>query len=326
MMKSLHLFRILPLIACVLLALSLRAGAQSAPTELSVGIVSPTAVELDLFIADKQGFFRDEGLHVTLVTGGSPASVINLVSSGNVGIGADSTDSVMGAIAHGLPLKFIAPGFQTDPYTLVTVGSITDWPQLKGKRVVIGPKLDVSGISLTRMANAHHLTMDDFDTIVSTSTTARYAALMSGSVSAAMLNQPFDILAESKGAHLLSAAHDYIKAWLFEGFIVNTNWLPGNRQTAVHFLRAIRKAIQFGYSHPDDAVAILTEATHITPEVAKKTYDLNWRQWHAFDPNLRFNLDGMRAVAQGAVGSGILTSVPDLSTFYDNSVIAEAAR
>lgn len=313
------------LAACAALLITLPAAAQNL-TDLSVAIVSPTSVELDLFIADKQGFFRDEGLNVSLVTGGSPANAINLLSSGSVGIAADSTDSVMGAIGHGLPIKFIAPGFQSNPYTLVAVGSIPDFAALRGKTIVIGPKLDVTGITLARMLEAHHMTMDDFNVIVSTSTTARYAAVTSGNVQAAMLNQPFDIVAESKGMHQLAAGHDYIKDWLFEGFAVNTAWLAANRPTAVHFLRAVRKAIQFGYAHPDEAAATLTAVTHIDPDIAKKTYDLNWRQWHGFDPNLRFDVAGLRAVAQGAVGSGILPSMPDLGIFYDNSVADEARR
>lgn len=308
------------------LLFAIPAAAQTPPTDLTIAIVSPTAVELDLFIADKQGFFRDEGLNVTMDTAGSPAGVINLIASGNVGIGAGSTDSVMGAIAHGLPIKFIAPGFQTNPYTLVTLPSVTDWASLKGKTIVIGPKLDVTGITLNKMLQPHKLTMDDFNVIVSTSTTARFAALTSGHVQAAMLNQPFDLVAESKGMHLIAAGHDYVKDWMFEGFAVNTNWLAKNRPTAVKFLRAIRKAIQFGYAHPNESVSILVAATHIDPAIAQKTYDLNWRQWRAFDPNLRFNLAGMRAVAEGAVGSGILQSVPDLTTFYDPSVIAEALK
>jgi NitT/TauT family transport system substrate-binding protein len=302
------------------------AVAQTAPTELTLAIVSPTAVELDLFIADKQGFFKDEGLHVSFVTGGSPASVINLIASGSAGIGAESTDSAMGAIAHGLPIKFIGPGFQTNPYTLVATADVNGWNALKGKTIVIGPKLDVTGITLNRMLRAHGLTMDDFNVIVSTSTTARYAALASGNVAAAMLNQPFDIVAESKGMHQLATGHEYAKDWLFEGFVVNTNWLASNRPTAVHFLRAIRKAIQWGYAHPAEAASILTDATHIDPEVGKKTYDLNWRQWHAFDQNLKYDLVGMRAVAEGAVGSGILQQVPDLTTFYDTTIIAEALK
>jgi NitT/TauT family transport system substrate-binding protein len=314
------------LIACVLLALAVPAAAQNALTELSIAIVSPAASELEIYIADKQGFFRDEGLHVNLVTAGSPANVINLLATGNAAIAVSSTDSMMGGIAHGLPLKFIAPGFQANPYTLVTVPSITNWAGLKGKTVMIGQKLDVTGIALTRMAGVHRMTMSDFDLIVAGSTTARYAALMSGNVQATMLNQPYDILAESKGMHVLAAAHDYIKEWSFQSIAANTNWLAANRQLAVRFIRAIRKGIQYGYAHPDESVAILAATTNIAPEIGKKAYDLNWRQWHAFDPNMRFDEKGMQAVAEGAVGSGILTSVPPMRTFYDPSFVSEALR
>jgi ABC-type nitrate/sulfonate/bicarbonate transport system substrate-binding protein len=302
------------------------AQAQAALTEVSVAIVTPAASELTLYIADKQGFFRDEGLHVTLVPAGNPANVVNLVGTGSAGIAVSSTDSMMGGMVHGLPMKFIAPGFGADPYTLVTSPGITTWQQLKGKTVLLGQKLDVSGISFARMAAAHGLKMDDFDIGVSGSTTTRYAGLLSGQVQATMLNQPYDILAQAKGMHVLAAAHDVVKDWMFQGIAANTAWLAANRPVAVHFLRALRKAIAFGYAQPDAAVAILVATTNIAPDVGKKAYDLNWRQWHAFDPNLRFDLAGMRAVAEGAVSSGILTAVPDLATLYDASLIADALR
>ena len=41
---------------------------------------------------------------------------------------------------------------------------------------------------------------------------------------------------------------------------------------------------------------------------------------------MRFDLAGMRAVAEGAVSSGILTAVPDLATLYDASLVDEAVR
>jgi ABC-type nitrate/sulfonate/bicarbonate transport system substrate-binding protein len=325
-MIGLRFPRVFALIGALVLALAVPTAAQTNMTELSLAMVAPSASELEIYIADKEGFFRDEGLHVSYVTGGSPSNVINLIATGSVGIAVDSTDNAMGAIAHGLPLKLMAPGFQANPYTLVTAASIKDWSQLKGASVLIGQKLDVSGIALARMAQAHGMTMDDFNLVVGTSTTARYTGLMSGNVQATMLNQPYDIEAQVKGMRILAVAHDYIKDWAFQSIVVNTNWLAANRPAAVHFLRAIRKAIQYGYSHPDQAVTIMAATTNITPDIGRKAYDLNWRQWRAFDPDLRFNLAGMRAVAQGAVGSGILTSVPEMSTFYDTSVVTEALR
>lgn len=315
------------LLAGAMLALGAGAGAQTPPlVELSIPVVTPASPELAVMIADKQGFFREQGLHVTLVTAGSPANVISLVATGGGTIAISSTDSLMGGIAHGLSYKFIAPGFAADPYTLVTVPSVTTWAQLKGQKVLLGQKLDVSGISFSRMAAAHGMTMDDFDIAVAGSTTARYTGLLSGQVQATMISAPFDILAESKGMHVLAVSHDYVKNWMFQGIVANTTWLAEHRPVAVGFLRALRKAIQYGYAHPDVAESTLVAETNVAPDIAKTTYDLGWRQWHAFDPDLRFDLAGMRAVAEGAVASKILTAMPDLASMIDPSVRAEALR
>ena len=244
--------------------------AQTTLTEVSVAIVTPAASELTLFIADKQGFFREEGLHVTLVAAGSPANVVNLVGTGSAGLAVSSTDSMMGGMVHGFPMKFIAPGFGADPYTLVTAPAIGTWQQLKGKTVLLGQKLDVTGISFARMAAAHGMKMDDFDIAVSASTTARYAGVLSGQVQATMLNQPYDILAQAKGMRVLAASRDYVKNWMFQGIAANTSWLATNRPVAVHFLRALHKAIAFGYAQPDAAVATLVASTNIDPDVGKK--------------------------------------------------------
>lgn len=314
-------------IAGAVAALARPAAAQNAAlTELSVAIVSATAVEWHLMTADKGGFFRNEGLHVTFVNAGSPANVVNLLASGSVGLADTSTDSGIGAIAHGLPLKFIAPGFVPDPYTLVSAPGVTGWAQLKGKTVMLGPKLDVTGITFTRMAQAHGLTMNDFDVVVATSTTARYAALMSGNVAATMLNQPYDLLAMAKGMHRLAVAADYVKPWLFGAAIVNTGWAAANRGTAIRFLRAIRKAIEAAYARPDDAVAALVGSTNIDPPTAREAYDLIFRRWHAFDPALRIDPAALRAVASGSIASGIITAMPSTASIYDPSFVAEALR
>ncbi len=43
------------------------AAAQSAPTEITFGILTPTSAEWPLFIAEAQGFYKDEGIAVTIV-------------------------------------------------------------------------------------------------------------------------------------------------------------------------------------------------------------------------------------------------------------------
>lgn len=295
-------------------------------TQLSVGVVSATSLDWHLFVASKQGFFRQEGLDVSIVTAGGGTNTLNLLATGSIAIASDSVNDVMAAAAHGLPVKMIAPAFQPNPYTLITAPSIRGWSDLKGKTITIGPRLNAPGVTFGRMAQAHGLTFDDFSLSVTPSTNLRYAALLSGHVVAAILSQPFDVLAIERGMRVLAEARDYFKVWQFETLAANGSWLAANRPVAVRFLRAVHQATVYAYAHRPETVAALTSSIKIDPDVAAKTYDLDFERWHAWDPGLRYNESGVRAVADAALAAGGIRELPALSALYDPSVAREAVR
>jgi ABC-type nitrate/sulfonate/bicarbonate transport system substrate-binding protein len=303
------------------------AGAQpAAPVEINFGILTPTASEWPLYIAQSQGFFKDEGLKVTIINGDSPPNVINSLATGAFDMADNGSDSEITAIAHGLPIKMIAPQFNVNPYSLVTSPTIKSWADLKGKSIMLGTKQDVTAIGLEQMAEAHGLKLDDFSIIIGGNSTARYAGLISGNVQGAMLGQPFDILAESKGMNILGSASDVTKEWVFTCVAVNNAWAAKNRPTIVKFLRALRKAVQYGYGHKADSVAALVAAAHTDPAIAGKAWDLDFAKWHAFDPNLKLATNGLQTVGKYQVGFGIIKEVPSMSVLYDPSFVAEATR
>ena len=300
--------------------------AQPAPTEITLGILAPSAAEWPLFVAESQGFFKSEGLKVTLVRGGSPPNVINAIATNAVNIAENGTDSIIAAIGRGLPLKLVAPFFTTNPYTLVTVPSVKTWEQLKGKSVILGTKQDVTAIALENMAAAHKMTLNDFSIIVGGNTPARFAALEGGNVQGAMLTQPYDLIAESKGANNLGTASDVIKDWNFTAFVVNPSWANANRPTVVRFLRAIRKAIQYGYTHKTETVAALVDVTHADAAITAKAYDIDWTKWKAFDRNLKLSQKAVENVASYQVKFGAIKTMPAFSDLYDPSFAAEAVK
>lgn len=303
------------------------AGAQSAaPVEINFGILTPTASEWPLYIAQGQGFFKEEGLKVSIINGDSPPNVINLLATGAFDMADNGSDSEITAIAHGLPIKMIAPQFNVNPYSLVTSPSVKTWADLKGKSVMLGTKQDVTAIGLQQMAEAHGLKLDDFSIIIGGNSTARYAGLKSGNVQGAMLGQPFDLLAQSEGMNILGSASDVTKQWVFTCVAVNSAWAAKNRPTIVKFLRALRKAVQYGYAHKADAVTDLVAATHSDPVIAGKAWDLDFAKWHAFDPNLKLAPNGLQIVGKYQVGFGIIKEVPSQADLYDPSFVAEAIR
>jgi len=89
-----------------------------------------------------RGFFRDEGLDVTIVPGGPNAFVMPRIATGQADIGqADSTNTLLQQ-AEGLPIVQFAAVFQDDPSgLLVNAGSpVRKFEDLQGKTIIARPE------------------------------------------------------------------------------------------------------------------------------------------------------------------------------------------
>jgi ABC-type nitrate/sulfonate/bicarbonate transport system substrate-binding protein len=307
----------------------LAAGAAPAQTlsDVSFAVIGASSSEWPLYIAQQQGFFRQEGLNVSVITGGTPPNTVNLFASGGVDIVNIGTDRCIAAIAHQIPMKLIATMFVPMPYRLMTSPSIASWSALKGRTVILATKSDVTAIFLRKAAAAQHLDMNrDFSIVLGGTSPIRYAALVSGNVQGAILSQPYDLEAEAQGMHPLAQAADSVKAWLFAGIGVNPVWGAAHRADVVKFLRALRKATDFGYAHPQEAVAIIENVTHVDPAIAQKAYALDFTKWHAFSRTMQIDPKGVQAVMDAVVEMGTIPAALPVADMLDPSYAVEAAR
>ncbi len=111
----------------------------------------PITVQLDwvaepehggFYQAQARGFFRDEGLDVTIMPGGPNAYVMPRIATGQADIGqADSTNTLLQQ-AEGLPIVQFAAVFQDDPSgLLVNAGSpVRKFEDLQGKAIIARPE------------------------------------------------------------------------------------------------------------------------------------------------------------------------------------------
>lgn len=132
-------------LTCAVLLLGLRL--MAAPEKS----LFPMSVQLDwipepehggLYEAQALGYFRDEGLDVTLRPGGPNAFVMPNVATGKADIGqADSTNTLLQQ-AEGLPVVQIAAVFQDDPSgILVNADSpVHSFKDLQGKTIIARPE------------------------------------------------------------------------------------------------------------------------------------------------------------------------------------------
>lgn len=129
------------LIALALAACS-SAFAAGAPRKLTVQLDWMAEPEHGGFYqAQARGFFRDEGLEVTLIPGGPGAHVMPSVATGKADIGqADDVGALMQQ-AEGLPFVQFAAVFQDDPAGILVhaESKVRKFEDLQGKTIIARP-------------------------------------------------------------------------------------------------------------------------------------------------------------------------------------------
>ena len=140
--------RLLPF---VLIAMALSGCARKPATTAAGPALFPLTVQLDwvaepehgaFYTAEALGYFRAEGLDVTLRQGGPNTYVQQKVATNQVQLGQADSTSVLLAIQAGAPLLNIASIFQHDPtvFMMQAANPVNTWSDLAGRSVMARPE------------------------------------------------------------------------------------------------------------------------------------------------------------------------------------------
>jgi NitT/TauT family transport system substrate-binding protein len=243
---------------------------------ISVGSVDATSANLwPLHIADKNGYFDEAGLKIDLVFAQSNASVIQQLAAGsyNVAPSAGMVDPIR-AIDKGAPVALARIVIQAPPYALLAAAEIKKIEDLKGKTIIVGGAKDITRIFTERMLEPHGLKSADYDYVFAGATSARFSALKSGAVAAALLTVPFNFYAETEGFTNLGFTFDYLPDMPFAGLAVNRTWAEANTDALKRFLAAYTKGVAW-FDDPNNreaAIKIQMDTSKIARDDVEKAY------------------------------------------------------
>jgi NitT/TauT family transport system substrate-binding protein len=259
--------------AAVALSPPLHAGA---PDVVSVGSVDATSANLWPFhVALKNGYFDAANIKVDLVFAQSNASVIQQLAAGSYAVAptAGMVDPIR-AIDKGAPVALVRIVIQSPPYALLAKPEIKKIEDLKGKTLIIGGAKDITRIFTERMLEPHGLKSGDYDYVFAGATSARFSALKSGAVDAALLTMPFNFFAETAGYTNLGFTFQYLPNMPFAGMAVNRDWTAANGDVLKRFLDAYNKGVAF-FGDPnnrEDVVKLQMEVSKIDRGDVEKAY------------------------------------------------------
>jgi NitT/TauT family transport system substrate-binding protein len=303
------------------LALSVLLSAAAPPAAraaqpFEVGTVgAPSALLWPVYIGNTKGIFAADDMKVDIVFVPSSAAVQQQLAGGslNVGINGGLVDPIR-AVNQGAPVAIVRIEGQAPPYALLAKPAIKSIADLKGKTISVGGAKDITRTYLERMLAPSGIKPGEYDLVFAGATSARFAALQSGSADAAILFPPITFHAEAAGFNSLGIVVDYAKNLPFMGMTVNKPWVaaPGNKRRLEKFLAGFTKSVAWFYDdkNRDEAIKILAAETRGEPDDIVKTYDF-FRKISFFEPTGKISKTKMTEIL------GVLKAAGDVDQSFD---------
>lgn len=258
-----------------LFAAALLLCAQARAAELEFGTVGgPNPTLWPIYIANNAGLFPNAD-KVGVVYVQSSAAVLQQLAAGSLNVADAGLVDPVRAISQGAGLAVVRLEAQVPPYALFGKSTIKSISDLKGKTIEVGGAKDITRIYLERMLAPNGVMPSDYDLVYAGATSARYAALQSGAVDAAMLFPPFNFYAAAAGFSDLGLVLTYAPNLPFLGTVVNRKWASDHKDALAGYLAGYTKAVAWFYdkANREKAVSILEAATHGKHDDIEKTYD-----------------------------------------------------
>jgi ABC-type nitrate/sulfonate/bicarbonate transport system substrate-binding protein len=262
------------LLAAGMVMLSPAARAAETVIVGMVGAVSST--HWPVYIGLTQGYYAAEDLKLDMIFIQSSAALAQQLTAGSIDLALSTglADPIR-AIDKGSPIAIVRIEMQAPPYTVLAKPAIKRWADLKGKTISIGGPKDITRIYLERMAIPNGLKPGDYDSVFAGATSARFSALQSGAVDAAILLPPFNFYAESAGFTNLGNTIDYARELPFAGAVVGRSWAASHKATLAKVLSVHNKSMAW-FSDPGNraaAIKIMVEAGKLKEEDVARSYD-----------------------------------------------------
>jgi NitT/TauT family transport system substrate-binding protein len=263
-------------ILCVTLALISFVHFDEAYGEvIHIGISTPGLYEIPTEIAQRKGFYKEEGLDTRKVVVRTGLHVAALLAGE---LDYSTVSGIIGrATIQGLPVKGVMGWFDRPLHILVARPGNKKITDLKGKRVAVSTIGSAPHIILREaLAQAGMNPEKDVITLAVGGSGERLAALSAGTVDATPLDVAYVERAEKLGLVSLIYFGDVVNIRL-GGFGVSQDKIRKNPSQIVRTIRATLKGVRFLKDNKRESLDIMRDYLHVTAQAAEKIHGFSLR-------------------------------------------------
>jgi ABC-type nitrate/sulfonate/bicarbonate transport system substrate-binding protein len=259
------------------------ASAQTTPLRYAQAYSAMRSIfSLPVSVAQREGFFRREGLDLRVVVpipGGSD-KMIDALHDDSADVTHVATPFLIRAALNGSDAVAVAAEFTNPIYSLVAKPEIKSFADLKGKLLGLADEAGSITISTRKLLALHGIRAGNFSVKTIEGTPARLTCLRRGDCAAVPLGQPQDLLALNEGYRLLGITNEAVPEFLYTVTAARRSWAAAHTDTVTRYCRALGAAFKF-IRDPDKRKAVvktIVETTESSAAIAEQTLA------HFFEP------------------------------------------
>ena len=269
--------------------------------------MSPTSrarlFSLPLWVAQRQGFMKDEGLDTTSHILDNAEKINTALRSGQMQIAMGTPEAVVIDAYQGGTLRIIAGNTGRLPHFIITKPEIKTLAQLRGANIGILSEKEGSTYVVQDIAKAIGLTPADYRMTAVGGAPTRWRLLKEGKIDAGLQPFPLSYEAEAAGFNNLGSVIPFVPDWQFTTINVDRKWAEQNRDVVVRFLRAVQRGRDFMNTNRAEVAQIAAVELRTTVELANRALD-DMEKLKILDPQLGINERGMAKVFDTLQKSG----------------------
>jgi NitT/TauT family transport system substrate-binding protein len=305
-------------------AASSKPSAAANLEQVTVGTPGASAFSWPDYVAQAQGYFKQQGLDVNAVTTQTPSTTIKALIGGSINFGAASADAPISAIEEGAAITMVGQTVGNPAFSVITQPEIKTWADMKGATVAVSGPTDGAAVVFRLMASQKGLAAQKDYSFVSVGTTpARYAALQAKQAKAGILNQPVDFQAVADGFNQLDRSDKAIDHYAYFMLSAQKSWAEAHRDTVKRYLAALSKSIDWLYdpANKDAAIKLLEDKAKTPADAATKTYGVYVEQspGKVLSKGAKIDVEGLKVYGQTMKDVGLIQGAVDPARWADLS-------
>jgi NitT/TauT family transport system substrate-binding protein len=251
-------------------------GASFSADNVRVAYPSLSSSIFCLIVAQKEGYFREEGINVELLSIRGEIA-IRTVLAGEVDFFTNA-GSALAAAVRGVPVKILAV-FQDRPgWNLIAQPNIKSVAQLRGTTIgIMSPEGSLAVVTKEILKKHGMDPAKDANLIVMGGDDVRFMALKGKAIQATLMNVSASLRAQKEGFSKLAAAADYVN-YVQGGVAATDERIKQQPVKIAKFMRASLKGLNFYFSKPEPTIRYMMEALRLQDrDTANAIYELESR-------------------------------------------------